>query len=122
LSSGCEITLKTGSTKEKCVVLMKETALVLFPQELHQVQFVKSFLRSCEQSMPVGQQAGKLASSAYSVDDHASPAYDSHHASAHAAAEAAKRNLTPRSGPVGDGGDLTADSGHADGLGVHTVQ
>ena len=39
--------LKTGSTKEKCVVLMKETALVLFPQELHQAQFVKSFLRSC---------------------------------------------------------------------------
>ena len=114
--------LKTGSTREKCVVLMKETALVLFPQELHQAQFVKSFLSSCEHSMPVGEQAGKLASSAYSADDHTAPAYDSHMQATHAAASAAKHNLTPHSGPIGHGSDLTADSGPADGLGVHRVQ
>ena len=122
--------LKTGSTKEKCIAVMKETVLVMFPEQLNEVKFMKqahdSIIKRCSNPKDAAQfvsSARGLANNpGFTDDDHTAPAYDSHHASAHAAAEAAKHNLTPHSGPIGHGGDLTADSGHADGLGMHTVQ
>lgn len=122
--------LKTGSTKEKCIAVMKETVLVMFPEQLNEVKFMKqahdSIIKRCSNPEDAAQfvtSASLLANNpGFSDDDHIAPAYASHKQATHAAAGAAKHNLTAHTGPTGDGSDLTADSGHADGLGVHTVQ
>lgn len=122
--------LKKGSTKDKCIAVMKETMLVMFADQLNEAKNMKqvndSIIKQCSNPADAARfvvSAKKLVNDmAYSDDDHTAPAYDSHKQSTHAATGAAKHNLTPHTGPVGHGGDFTSDSGHADGLGMHRLQ
>ena len=120
--------MKHPSMKKKCMTVLKESVIVMFPDQLKNIKFMKDahqqILKTCNQATnasSIGDFYNQVVENANSVDEHASPAYDSHHASAHAAAEAAKHNLTSHSVPVGHGAMHTAGSANADGLGVHSL-
>lgn len=120
--------MKHPSMKKKCMTVLKESIIVMFPDQLKNIKFMKDahqqILNTCNQATnasSIGDFYNQVVENANSVDEHASPAYDSHHASAHAAAEAAKHNLTSHSVPVGHGAMHTAGSANADGLGVHSL-
>ena len=120
--------MKHPSMKKKCMTVLKESIIVMFPDQLKDIKFMKDahqqILKTCDQASSASSVAdfyNQVVKNAHAVDEHASPAYDSHHASTHAAAEAAKHNLTPHSVPVGAGAMHTAGSANADGLGIHSL-
>lgn len=120
--------MKHPSMKKKCMTVLKESIIVMFPDQLKNIKFMKDahqqILKTCNQATnasSIGDFYNQVVENANSVDEHASPAYDSHKKSAHAAAEAAKHNLTSHSVPVGHGAMHTAGSSNADGLGVHSL-
>lgn len=120
--------MKHPSMKKKCMTVLKESIIVMFPDDLKNVKFMKDahqqILKTCDQATnasSIGDFYNQVVENTHSVDEHASPAYDSHHASAHAAAKAAKHNLTPNSVPVGHGATHTAGNANADGLGIHSL-
>ena len=120
--------MKHPSMKKKCMTVLKESVIVMFPDQLKNIKFMKDahqqILKTCNQATnasSIGDFYNQVVENANSVDEHASPAYDSHKKSAHAAAEAAKHNLTSHSVPVGHGAMHTAGSANADGLGVHSL-
>lgn len=120
--------MKNPSAKKKCFTFLKESIIVLFPEELNDVKFIKKahnqIIETCDQASNATSMANLydyVVNDCKSDCEYASPAYDAHKESAHAAAAAAKKNLTPQSQPNEHLATQYSNSENADGLGVHAL-